>query len=347
MNIQNIKLPAHELMVLERKVSEILARFPVTSDSARHEFFDLIQSLQNLVNFDLEEMRPISDKMESLFNLADEIYTDCTQVTKNLSDRVQAERVKYRILLAKTLALKHKSFRTYPTGVGLDTKQDVELIKYVLGLLSHYVDFKYPGLILGGELPQIVNTLTGSDPLYLCANKDQIDDFAKLIDNDFYFENRLRVYDYDIFNVEHLDRLPTAQFNIIVALSHIDMQPAFNLQLYLNKIKNLLREGGILIFSFFDNAIPDTMEKIELYVNEQNAKHGTAMTVDPAWWRHMDPYPSCNSLDDYLTYIRAAGLKFVSYNQFINHSVVVCKRYGELKTSKTVQALGEIKIIKQ
>jgi len=61
----------------------------------------------------------------------------------------------------------------------------------------------------------------------------------------------------------------------------------------------------------------------------------------------MELYPICYELSDYLKIINLAGLKFVNYSQFVNHSVVVCQKYGELSTVKRRQNLGEIKSIQQ
>ena len=346
MNLRQQHLPIYRLMELEKQVNAILSEYPEASSAARMGFFAILQKLYDVIReYEVESILQVNDKIDDVFANVDKIYLDLIKYTSELDKHIKSQKQKERIIFAKNLAV--KKFDLYPTGVGLDVNLDKQLITHIDSLVTHYVDAKFPALILGGEYCESINKMVGGDPLYLCVNQTKLDKFKEIINNDFYFNSRLRKYPYDVFDIEILNNLPPGQFNLILAQGHMDMIPAFYLQNYVNKIKALLRDGGVFIFSFFDTAIPYSTQVMEAHLSEVNTKHFAAMKTDPAWWRKMELFPICYELSDYLKIINLAGLKFLNYSQFINHSVVVCQKYGELSTVKRRQNLGEIKSIQQ
>ena len=316
-------LPTDELMTLEAKINAILSDFPEAKTSARKEFVDILQKIYELApEFTIHEVLRLNDKIENIFKLSDEVFCDVVKLSTKLSDQIKLNKSKNRLLLAKNLAAKHESFSVYPNGDGLDVNKDEEFISQLSSLVRHYTDVKYPAAFLGGETQNVINDLVGSDPLYLCVNSNKLPLFKAKIDNDFYYNSRLRKYQYDVFNLECLDQLPSEQFNLIVSIGHVDMLPAFNIQNYVNKIKSLLRPGGIFIFSFFDTGIPYSAKLMELHIVSEMGKHAALIDKDPTWWKRLESYPLCYELSDYTKIINNAGLKFVNYSQFINHSLI-------------------------
>ena len=343
MNLRYQNLPTDELMTLEAKIGSILADFPETKTEARKEYFDLLQKIYDLVpDFQINEILKLNDKVENIFHLTNELFCDVLVLSNKLNEQIKLNKSKNKLLLAKNLAITHQSFSVYPNGDGLDVNKDEEFISQLSSLVQHYTDVKYPAAFLGGETQNVINDLVGSDPLYLCVNSNKLPLFKAKIDNDFYYNSRLRKYQYDVFNLECLDQLPREQFNLIVSIGHVDMLPAFNIGTYFNKVKSLLRPGGIFIFSFFDTGIPYSAKLMELHMVTEMGKHAPLIDKDPTWWKRLESYPLCYELSDYTKIINNAGLKFLNYSQFINHSLIVCRRYGELTTAKRAQTLGEI-----
>jgi hypothetical protein len=344
MTIQIKDAQLRQLIETETEISRIMAKFPVITTNARHEFSEMLGQLHDISPVALKkELYPMQGRIDEIFHLSGQLHYDYNEFLQKLKAEIKRIKSEKQLLLAKNLNIKSKSFTNYPLSGDLDPNTDNELTLFLQGLLDYNVSFKFPGLILGGEVDQCLNTMVANDPLYTCVNNSKMEKYQTMLNNDFYFSKRLRKYNYDNFSLESLDALPKGQFGLIVATGHIDMLPRYNIQAYMTQIGQLLRLGGTFIFSFFDIDILKAAEAMELHLINENIKHQAAINSDPIWWHKLEPYPSCLTLHDYLPIINSTQMRFISYNQFAYHSIVVCKRLGDIQTIKLSQNLGEIK----
>ncbi len=343
--MNSIRRPLTELIRYEKDVLEILSQYPDKRDSARVEYLDLIQRLWNLRNSDanIHELSAIHVLINQLLEIDSAIVDNLTKLSRGIEVGIKNRIRDLTSVFAQNQALNFKAVTTYPPDLATSLTSDTDLINYITGVISSNVDFKYPGLLIGGELLDVVGLMVGCDPLYTCVNNAHVAGLRKCINNDFYFDNRLRQYNYDEFTVDSLNALPTAQFGFIMSLCHIDMMPSHGILTYLNKVKTLLRPGGTFVFSFYDIGIRDSLLDFERhYTNERNRIKVTH-EIDMQWWRHLTLYPGCQELLTYSKLLETVGLRLVNYSRFNRHSVVVVKQSGDLTTVKALQASGEIK----
>ena len=345
MSINLIRRPLSELIRYEKDVLEILSQYPDKRDSARVEYLDLIQRLWNLRNSDanIQELSAIHVLINQLLEIDSAIVDNLTKLSRGIEAGIKNHIRDLTSVFAQNQALNFKTVTTYPPDLATSLTSDTDLINYITGVISSNVDFKYPGLLIGGELSDVIGLMVGCDPLYTCVNNAHVAGLRKCINNDFYFDNRLRQYNYDEFTVDSLNALPTAQFGFIMSLCHIDMMSSHGILTYLNKVKTLLRPGGTFVFSFYDISIRDCLLDFELhYTNERNRIKVTH-EIDLQWWRHLKPYTVCQELPAYTKLLDTVGLRLVNYSRFNRHSVVIVKQSGDLTTVKALQASGEIK----
>ena len=330
------------LINYRKRVSDIVTQHPVVRDSAIVQYSEFMQKIWNLDDIDLPTVSKISHQIHELINMDSDIKANLDALLSDIDGQLDQKTKELTIYHAMNLGLKYRSFTTYPKNKVSELTNDTELCNYVISQLESRVDFTIPGLILGGELVEHLTGMVGADPLYACMHESNFAALKTVIDNDFYFDSRLRKYPYDTFDLSVFDRLPQNQFGLIIASGHVDMQPTFNLQAYFSKIKSLLRPGGTFLFTFFDLDISQSLLGLERQINIDCTRLALIAQNEKTWWKNLELHPNCQKLAIYIKVIQAVGLKFVSYQQFQNQSVVVLQKYGDIATGKALQASGEI-----
>jgi len=185
--------------------------------------------------------------------------------------------------------------------------------------VHQYSDWRYPGLQIYPKHKSWVDTMVACDPLYIVG--DNIEHFDKLISEypDPY-QKRLRFYDY-----EQLDELPKNQFALILVWNYFEHCNMGTIQLLLEKIFPLLREGGILMFTYNNCDKQGSMAAAER--GEMNYNHPTLIKriADSIGYEEII-YEDVETWNEQIPWISWAELK----------------RPGELNTVKAHQVLGKI-----
>jgi len=186
-----------------------------------------------------------------------------------------------------------------------------------------YSNHLYAGLILGCRFREWIPPMVANDPLYL-TNYDNKDLIEQIISEypDVY-QRRVRIYqiadqDYSI--------LPQQQFSIVLSWDYLPWIHAREFEKCLAQVFDLLRPGGIFIFSY------------------------TNCDLLPSAEKSLDGYRGWASGHRLKQLAKQIGYEIVSMIDYAVDDPMVCyvswaelKKPGELKTIKSRQALGEIK----
>lgn len=115
-----------------------------------------------------------------------------------------------------------------------------------------YADWHYPGMVIRPKNDSFIDDLVALDPLYIVDTHEKLLEPAVQRFPDVY-QRRLRQYVINerakkkatIFN-----QLPAAQFGLIFAHEYFHYKPLQLIQKYLVEMFDLLRPGGVLMFSY-------------------------------------------------------------------------------------------------
>lgn len=130
--------------------------------------------------------------------------------------------------------------------------------------LSVYSDWRYPGMCLGPMRTPLIDEMMSSDPLYLCdIDEGLINPLVKSY-NEVY-KHRVRPYVIPRYeNGKKLFReLPQDQFGIIFAGNFFEYIPLEDIGKILSEMRDLLRPGGTVMFTFNDCNNPRNIKLVE------------------------------------------------------------------------------------
>jgi hypothetical protein len=208
-------------------------------------------------------------------------------------------------------------------------QDDQKLVDKIKNLLHRHTDFKYPGLLLGQDNLELSKNIVSNDPLFVCLPEQDSTSFGTYF-NPIY-NNSIRKYYFTNNCTDVLATLPQNQFGLSVSSVHIDTIPDAMIVNYFSIIKDLLRQGGSLIFVFFNY---DSYKSLQLV--EQITDFGKTL-MDSA-----TILPAVRSYDDYKRIIESLGLQIEMFVPGNTHNLLMVSKDGELKTVKAKKVIGEI-----
>jgi len=191
-----------------------------------------------------------------------------------------------------------------------------------LDRIRNYVDWHYPGLELGCRTGAWTQHLVGCDPLYIVDLDQQFLDLAGGQFNELY-QQRLRKYIINMLpmiNEPNLNMLPQEQFGFIFSWEYFNYLALGTTRYYLYQAFNLLRPGGVMMFSYNDGDTP--------------AGAAYAENRSQSYLPKSHLLKICNEI----------GFEIVNAETYDNGVLnwLEIRRPGTLSTIKSHQALGEI-----
>jgi hypothetical protein len=116
--------------------------------------------------------------------------------------------------------------------------------------LLQYTDWRLPGLIIRPGLEKFIENLVPLDPLYLAdSHQELLDPSIQAFTPEY--QRRLRSYVINNYkSTNALQHLPANQFGLIFAYNYFNYKPMKVFCQYLDNMLNLLRPGGVAIFTF-------------------------------------------------------------------------------------------------
>ena len=202
----------------------------------------------------------------------------------------------------------------------LDIKESLEEeIKFRIGFHSSW---QYPALEIGCRDGEWTRYLVASDPLYI------IDHYRDFIDSTLEnftpeYQKRLRPY---LVHDHNLSELPQGQMGFVFCWNFLNYRSLDTVKEYLKSVKELLRPGGVFMFSYNNGDIAQSAGYAENY-----------------WMSYIPKsllVPLCESLGLEIVYSRDSGAEGGTSISWIE-----VRKPGTLTTVKAHQVLGEIKSI--
>lgn len=194
--------------------------------------------------------------------------------------------------------------------------ETVEMIKSRIEL---YSDWRYPGLEIGPGDGHWTKFLVANDPLYII---DIYPEFLNSTKSQFTpeYQARLCAYHFDQFDNTPYQKLPLGQFGFVFAWNVFTFYPYVETLVYFKEIFNVMRPGGVFLFSYNNCDRPE---------NASYAEEG---------WMSWMPRTQMEQL---VTHIGFEIIGF--YDAESNFSWAEVKKPGAKQTAKSHQVLGEIK----
>lgn len=188
----------------------------------------------------------------------------------------------------------------------------------ILNKIRIYTDWKYPALEIGCRDGEWTRHMTAADPLYIV---DHFREFTESATKDFneIYQRRIRVYltqDY------HMSELPQNQMGFVFCWNFLNYCSLDTVKEYLKEVKNLLRPGGVFMFSYNDGDRPGGAGMAENFFMSYIPK---SMLI-----------PLCESLGYEIVADEARDMT-VSWLEI--------RKPGTLETVKAHQVMGEIKYL--
>jgi len=136
----------------------------------------------------------------------------------------------------------------------------------VINIVRGYTDWHYPTLEIGPGNGEWTEHLIAGDPLYIVDIRQEYIDSTLSKFNDVY-RRRMRPYlvkpgQGDKF--ADLSNLPQAQFGFIFAWNVFNYFPLVELTSYLQESFNVLRPGGVMMFSYNNCDVPICAYNVEV-----------------------------------------------------------------------------------
>lgn len=185
--------------------------------------------------------------------------------------------------------------------------------------INLHTNWQYPALEIGCRDGEWTQHLVAADPLYIT---DQYRDFLESAVSSFTPEYRQRVRSYLIRDT-NLSTLPQGQFGFIFCWNFLNYRSFDTIKEYLKSVKELLRPGGVFMFSYNNGDM-----------------HECAGYAEGHWMSYIPKsllVPMCESLGFKVLYTHE------SRGEGTAISWIELKKHGTLETAKAHQVLGEIR----
>jgi SAM-dependent methyltransferase len=306
-----------ELLHLRDRINRVY-----TTEELTRELAIVLANLTSVANENKEEelKNKVTSLMDSINGITEAIGNANSQYKKIIDDiesTISVEGTKffgdnYKLELKHNAvdAIRNLRVMRLPDGV----------VTEILDRIRFYSNWKYPSLEIGCRDGEWTNHLIAADPLYIV---DYYRDFTESAVKEFSEEYRRRLRVYLLKDPESmLTTLPLNQFNFIFSWNFMNYASLDTIKEYLKIVKELLRPGGVFMFSYNDGDRPAGAAMAENFF----------MTYVP---KHM-LIPMCESL----------GFEVVNQRtRDVSISWVEIRKPGELSTTKAHQVLGEVKYI--
>jgi len=138
-----------------------------------------------------------------------------------------------------------------------------ENIKELFGSrVSKYGDWKYAGMFIRPLTGEFVDLMINCDPLYIAdEHRELLNPVKKLWSEDF--QNRLR---YQLISESDdiiFKNIPRNQLGFVVAMNFFNYRPLDVIRRYLLEILEILRPGGVFMFTYNNCDLPGSVKNVE------------------------------------------------------------------------------------
>jgi len=284
-----------ELLMLHTRINNIKLQVPVLAPEHASYINQLLEHYDNIIDMTVKPSIELEEELKLIDSQINQITTELFENNDELEVRygdVNFVRVSRRMYI----------------------NEDIE--KLIKQRISLYTDWKYPCLEIGCRDGEWTQHLVAADPLYIVdRHKEFLSSTSSRFTNEY--QRRLRPYH---LSDNDLTMLPLNQFGFIFSWGYFNYITLKTIDKYLSQIINLLKPGGVFMFSY----------------NDADTPSGAGMAENFA-----QTYVPKSSL---IKLIKSNEFEIVKeFHNGDNVNWIEIKKPGILHTVKAHQVMGEIK----
>jgi SAM-dependent methyltransferase len=222
---------------------------PVGFDAVRH-FEDILHHVSNNIELRMEaDIKNVERDLNQIQQSVGSFRESFAGVSKSLQQLVESQD---QHIYDHSMKVYREEFSQDTVAHILDRRLliDTESETIMRARLKSYADWRLPGMIIRPRTEDYINDMVALDPLYL------VDHDMELLrpSTEQYlpeYQRRLRRYIINDYVERPIFRnFPAGQFGVIFAYNYFNYKPLSVIDDYLAEMFQLLRPGGILIFTY-------------------------------------------------------------------------------------------------
>lgn len=290
----------------------------INVDSVFKEIRDLATAIANVKlqveNIDAKHAEYIDQLVAHYEGLLQQVQQPVADFESKLAELNQ----EITILTYKLFAGNYELEERYGTVEQVRTIRKISISEDIEDMIkqriSLYTDWRYPALEIGCRDGEWTQHMIAADPLYVI---DRQQEFLDSTASNFtpQYQERLRRY---LLKNDDLSMLPTGQFAFVFSFGYFNYVSVDIITQMLRQIKELLRPGGVFLFSYNDGDTPIGAGMAENFARSYMPK---SILI-----------PICQSF----------GFTIEQEFDYNGISLLEIKRPGTLHTVKAHQVLGKI-----
>lgn len=215
--------------VIEQELATITENIELIKHKYGEEYAYRLAQLQlSLVAIADSLTKPLAQVADIL----DITYQDCNDAIEKFQHPQYQDELRY----ANAERIREVRKLYIPNGADNIVSQAIDL----------YVDWRYPGLEIGCRDGNWTKYMVGCDPLYIT---DVFREFLDSTSSNYPTEYQARLRPYLITD-QNLSMLPSGQFGFVFSWNFFNYLTLDNINHYLTQIFELMRPGGVLMFSY-------------------------------------------------------------------------------------------------
>lgn len=252
------------------KLSKLIAYQKSINEYDLKNFRDASTESLDLLTYKLgsldinEDYQKIIDLKENIINSIDSLELELSQYKEKIVKNISSFELEY---LRKSYSIYEEMHNDDPNYIlNRENTLTVDNSSEFQKRIDLYSSWKYSGMYIRPGKNRYIESMISCDPLYIVD--EHVDLFApvkKLWNKEY--QDRLR-YKLISDNNERIFRdFPENQFGFIVATTFFDYKPFEVIKKYLIELYQLLKPGGIIIFTYNNCDMPGAVRNVENMFN--------------------------------------------------------------------------------
>jgi len=232
-----------------KNLIDSLAVDPVGSEAVRH-FENLLYHAGNNIELRMEsDIKNLERDFESIQQSVESFRQSFSNVSKSLQQLIES---RDQIMYNHSMKVYQEEFSQDTIAHLLDRKLliDPESETVMRARLKNHADWRLPGMIIRPRTEDYINDMVALDPLYLVDHDLEL---VRPVTEQYLpeYQRRLRMYTINDYAERPIFRnFPKGQFGVIFVYNYFNYKPLSVINDYLAEMFQLLRPGGILMFTY-------------------------------------------------------------------------------------------------
>jgi len=232
-----------------KNLIDSLAVDPVGSEAVRH-FENLLYHAGNNIELRMEsDIKNLERDFESIQQSVESFRQSFSNVSKSLQQLIES---RDQIMYNHSMKVYQEEFSQDTIAHLLDRKLliDPESKTVMRARLKNHADWRLPGMIIRPRTEDYINDMVALDPLYLVDHDLEL---VRPVTEQYLpeYQRRLRMYTINDYAERPIFRnFPKGQFGVIFVYNYSNYKPLSVINDYLAEMFQLLRPGGILMFTY-------------------------------------------------------------------------------------------------